>query len=117
MFSLPEIGERLRTQDNRITARHPRTGLLSCECPDPATTRLLMERRDTARRFAEIASEVSNSYDKSDGFPSHHAIGAETAAVTIRREFGLDAPKSAVGSPPRPRKHQPFEYDTEETLP
>lgn len=25
----------------------------------------------------------------SDGFPSEHAVGAETAAVAIRREFGL----------------------------
>ncbi len=48
-----------------------------------------------ARRCAEIASEVSNSYDKTDGFPSLHAVGAETVAVTIRREFGLD------GKPPK----------------
>lgn len=45
---------------------------------------------ECARRCAEIAAEVSQSYDKDDGFPSHHAVGAETVAVTIRREFGIE---------------------------
>ena len=46
-------------------------------------------KRETAARCAAIASEVSASYDKEDGFPSHHAVGAETVAVTIIAKFGL----------------------------
>lgn len=43
----------------------------------------------TAFRCVQIAERVSASYSLEDGFPSHHAVGAETVAVTIRREFGL----------------------------
>ena len=43
-------------------------------------------RRETARECAEIASQVSKSYDQEF---CRHAVGAETVAVTIRQKFGL----------------------------
>jgi hypothetical protein len=51
-------------------------------------------QRVVALRCAEIASEVSDSYDTKDGSVSTHAVGAETVGVTIRREFGLEDRKS-----------------------
>lgn len=43
-------------------------------------------RRKALLEAAEVASRVSCSYDKADGFPSHHAVGAETVAVTLRKK-------------------------------
>lgn len=43
-------------------------------------------RKETAARCAAIASEMSNSYDQQF---TRHAVGAESAAVAIRREFRL----------------------------
>jgi hypothetical protein len=43
-------------------------------------------RKRIAEECAAAASELSESYD--DAFCGH-AVGAETAAVTIRRKFGL----------------------------
>ena len=51
-------------------------------------------RRETATRCAEIAGQVADSYGE---FPSEHAVGAETVAVTIRREFGLGEARDAAG--------------------
>ena len=45
------------------------------------------EPHKVAERCAQIAERVSASYDEEDGFPSHHAVGAETVAVTIRKEL------------------------------
>lgn len=43
-------------------------------------------RKLAAQRCCEIAGELSDSY----GFPSEHAVGAETVAVMIAHEFGLN---------------------------
>jgi len=43
-------------------------------------------RKETAARCAEIASEMSKSYDQQF---TGHAVGAESAALAIRREFQI----------------------------
>lgn len=67
-----------------------------CDQPKPALDALLAQaKREAAQECMAIAKEVSESYDKEHGFPSHHAVGAETVAVTIREKFGLGARRMA----------------------
>lgn len=57
---------------------------------------LAQAKQEAAQECMAIAKEVSESYDKEDGFPSHHAVGAETVAVMIRERLGLGICRMAL---------------------
>ena len=67
-----------------------RIGYALSGSPSALDALLAQARREAGEECARIASDVSSSYGEDDGFPSLHAVGAETVAVTIRARFGLD---------------------------
>lgn len=53
-------------------------------------------RRQVAEECANLAASLADSYVKTNGFPSEHAVGAETVAVVIRKHFGITKGRPSV---------------------
>jgi hypothetical protein len=50
--------------------------------------------RQAAFRCAQIASDLAESYGKQDGFPSHHAVGAERYVSLFQKLARVEAAPS-----------------------